>query len=56
MEKSKVCIRDDGLSINACLSTVYMIHLLVFLVKRVGGAPRGVRNKHIGKISMYYNS
>lgn len=54
MEKSKVCIRDDGL--YACLSTVYMIHLLVFLVKRVGGAPRGVRNKHIGKISMYYNS
>ena len=43
---------------NFCLSFhgVYLIHLLVFLDKRVGGAPRGVRNKHIGNISMYLTS
>ena len=41
------------MGLYACLSTVYVIHLLVFLVKRVGGAPRGVRNKHIGDFNVF---
>lgn len=35
-------------------SMEHMIHFLVLLVKRVKGAPRGSRNKHIGNISMYF--
>lgn len=35
-------------------SVEHMIHILVLLVKRVNGVPRGSRNKRVGNITVFH--